>query len=557
MGKRLMPTMYSRLEEVESQLLEIQQTIGTHDHNNELDSESRSQIAGNASDSAAIRSLLGPQSTEAQPTFGLDNAILDGPQIQPASLGGIELSSVSITKLFDHRYHPSESHIFSELITPYQELLSKFLIKSPLSLFSIQAILFICTWPLPVRYQACDPSWSYCGLAINAALQQGLDSDHNSTEASNLSPRDLNIRTRTWLGCFFVSTIWSVNMGLPPLLRTLSDLNKIASLVRDPSIPNELAMQIEIQYSVARYTTILIDSQDLLIRNPLIQLFDQELDDLRHKFSDTWDKRAEYNLLAAKLNLYTLACVREARRSDKTALQLNGNYFMEPTLQITRYSGLASAVRIIALFPEFLKESDLPSNNSGKPQNLSCHPKSFFRSLLFATFFLLTYFAFNSTVHESEKDLARNHIRLAYDSLVSCSIDPLDESGRAAKVIEVLAGHPSSNCKTVELKIRSRLGASIVYDGIRRAREIRQSASNVIRENDIQAQPSASTLTEDNIALTSAFDKSDTLFIPQTADTEGIDIWLSNAGLSGGALDDLDMEFLESLSDFTANGPTL
>src|SRR5580692_10095121 len=99
------------------------------------------------------------------------------------------------------RYHRNLCHRFPLLRDPYHELLGKALTTSPMSLCTIQATLLLCYWPFPCAKQPQDPSWNYCGIAINAALYLGLDSpkDH---QLSKLSAEELNIRSKTWLACF-------------------------------------------------------------------------------------------------------------------------------------------------------------------------------------------------------------------------------------------------------------------------------------------------------------------------------------------------------------------
>jgi hypothetical protein len=106
------------------------------------------------------------------------------------------------------RFHGEHSSCFLELKEAYLELLSTTLVKAIRSVHTIQALLIICLWPLPVKKQIYDPSWGYCSLAVSAALQIGLHQSGSQWEYGfhKLSARDVEFRTKTWLGCFLVNT---------------------------------------------------------------------------------------------------------------------------------------------------------------------------------------------------------------------------------------------------------------------------------------------------------------------------------------------------------------
>ena len=94
------------------------------------------------------------------------------------------------------------------LAESYKTLLSKQLIEPIRSLYSIHALLIYCLWPIPSRKQILDSSWNYCGFAVSAAIRMGLHQSDATWEYdfSQFSAQDIEIRRRTWLGCFIVST---------------------------------------------------------------------------------------------------------------------------------------------------------------------------------------------------------------------------------------------------------------------------------------------------------------------------------------------------------------
>lgn len=94
--------------------------------------------------------------------------------------------------------------------------------QAPLPLSTIQALLFLCMWPLPVERQQHDPSWLYSGIAVNAALYLGL---HRPNTARNpqqqqhqLEGGDALEKTMTWLGCVYISGSYVLLYTLQPFL---------------------------------------------------------------------------------------------------------------------------------------------------------------------------------------------------------------------------------------------------------------------------------------------------------------------------------------------------
>jgi hypothetical protein len=98
--------------------------------------------------------------------------------------------------------------LYDHLQDPYTQLLKDELVRAPMPLHNIQALVFLCMWPLPVTFQAKDPSWLYCGVAMQAARYMGLDKEQRlpSFRALGVVSGSSQARINTWLGCFYVST---------------------------------------------------------------------------------------------------------------------------------------------------------------------------------------------------------------------------------------------------------------------------------------------------------------------------------------------------------------
>lgn len=87
-------------------------------------------------------------------------------------------------------------------------LLRAIITNSPMTLPTLQALLYSCTWPLPVKSQPMDPSWNYCGLCINAGFYMGLHrpNTQESLRVVGVSSGNREARTMAWLACFLVSS---------------------------------------------------------------------------------------------------------------------------------------------------------------------------------------------------------------------------------------------------------------------------------------------------------------------------------------------------------------
>lgn len=107
-------------------------------------------------------------------------------------------------------YEGADNSLFDRIRVRYDELLKTEILNAPLPLQKIQALLHLCMWPLPVETQTQDPSWLYCGIALNSALYMGLhrQGPMPSLRSVGVASGSTQARANTWLGCFYVSTAY-------------------------------------------------------------------------------------------------------------------------------------------------------------------------------------------------------------------------------------------------------------------------------------------------------------------------------------------------------------
>jgi hypothetical protein len=106
------------------------------------------------------------------------------------------------------RYHAEYISRYNLLITPFTNLTNKTILMNPHSLHTVQAILFLSTWPSPIMFQLEDPSLMFAGIAVHAAFILGLPRALTSTGplSSMISQEHREAMAKTWLACFSVHT---------------------------------------------------------------------------------------------------------------------------------------------------------------------------------------------------------------------------------------------------------------------------------------------------------------------------------------------------------------
>lgn len=399
-----------------------------------------------------------------------------------------------------------DENLFIRLHEPYVQMLRSEALRAPAPLSKIQALLFLCLWPLPVTNQREDPSWLYCGIAINAALYMSL---HRSSPRAGATPSFYSLgvisgstheRTNTWLGCFYVSTSLSMHLGLPPMINTSSDLTNIRTILAEHYIPREFSLQIRMLLTLAGFTNVLShNSNDSVVDSSVTQLLDGELDALKIMYPDGWTSMTDFSMTVVKMHVYTLVITRSR----------SGTGSKEILLKL----GLAAALRVIHLanlrFHERLPDKAQQQQHQQQQALLTITerertlPKDYFRGLAFATIFLLRYFSLNNCANAEEQQLAANHVIMAHTIFKTLATQPMDEYGRVARLFETLCKQqaqmpPSSaggdDAASGKPAHSDRMGVSIVLDAINTARALR-GHSMEIHEHEVLGTAAATTTT--------------------------------------------------------------
>jgi hypothetical protein len=303
--------------------------------------------------------------------------------------------------------------------------------------------------------------------------------------------------------------------GLPPLIGGVAELDATERFVRENSIPREFAYQVMVQRVMSKFMNVLMDDVKEPINYSLVQLVDGELDNLKTSFPTEWTPRVEYNALSAKLHLYAMAVLRVHHNPS--------------TRDVILKLGFSSSLRIIYLAELGLgfKSERHPSIQPSSLYRLL--PTNYFRSVVFASVFLLRYFALNTRATTEEQELARNHLAIAHTILQSGSIGNLPECQRAALLLEILGRQQPGDIDNLKLKIDSRMGASLIFDAITTSHVIRgrDTIAPPIPPEPLQLSPGSSQALPD-IASQSAFDFGADGFGPMDFSTLPEDLWGDN-----------------------------
>lgn len=197
-----------------------------------------------------------------------------------------------------------------------------------------------------------------------------------------------------------------------------------------------------------------------------MRLVNGELDAIATTFRDDspGSLRLESAVLAAKLYLFALVITKWPTASSSREL----------TLQ----AGLTAAMRIV-----YIASQPSRSNNSDDPSSLQSRralPKTYYRAVAFATFFLITFFHLNTAASPEERQSAASHIAMAQSVFTACSVDAGDEYARAARMFELLARLPPGGVDPRKLSMTHRLGVSIHFNATRMADEARGRPTDAV-----------------------------------------------------------------------------
>ena len=106
------------------------------------------------------------------------------------------------------RSKPEHRNIYLAFSESVQAMAFDIAIPESHSLYSIQALLLLCCWPLPFGPTKNDPSHTFVSLATHNALRLGLHRPKHPSDFEYETVHDDNmtvLRRKCWIACFIIN----------------------------------------------------------------------------------------------------------------------------------------------------------------------------------------------------------------------------------------------------------------------------------------------------------------------------------------------------------------
>ncbi|KIX95572.1 uncharacterized protein Z520_08692 [Fonsecaea multimorphosa CBS 102226] len=367
----------------------------------------------------------------------------------------------SIISVASRRYQPDPT-LLTRLARAVTDLLWKSLQTIPHSLGVIQSLVLLCTWPFPTSSSTTDPTYMLSGMIIQLSIQMGLHRPRSPLDFTKfrikLSPREIEDRRRTWIAGNVVTQSISLGLGLPTPAQ-LCDWSIVASSLEDCRGDEYLHAHLRCASMCNRISQALTSNSSDLTglltsreRLPLYTILNQEIVDLES--SRVWnpDTTAFY-LHVVKLHLHAFYLV-----DDPSALG-----YVERI--VTLYSTATAMI-------EHVRDLDNQSRDFLQFCPLFCY-----EAFLCAVFVLLKVVKNDYFAAIIDAGSGKTLINFSVSALRKMSVANNDLPGRLSDVLAYLWTHPNpsllggSGMDGLQLKVRSRMSMSIVYDSLRRWRE--------------------------------------------------------------------------------------
>jgi hypothetical protein len=261
-----------------------------------------------------------------------------------------------------------------------------------------------------------------------------------------------------------------ITQGLRSLIPSLSSLD------------SDFEAKTVLQQQSAKFAHIMANVNNITDSVQFVQAVLNDLETLKDRYRATWSTELDIILLSSQIRVCAFQ-LQVQSQEQKGSFGTSKKYGPDGSGQSLQHCGFSTAIRLIHVFSKLVDSPragpTAPSClQNGEAQVLQRYlPKYFFRALLFAVSFIFKWMALRaSKVPSPDTDLARNYIQLTYRIVSSASVVANDESGRAAKMIEVLSrASDLSRLNMSEPRHDPGSGLHLLEDTIRVAQEIRKS----------------------------------------------------------------------------------
>ncbi|KAL1987762.1 hypothetical protein VTN96DRAFT_2602 [Rasamsonia emersonii] len=352
---------------------------------------------------------------------------------------------------------PSEPGLLVPLSGPLSRLLWSTISSVPQNYHVVKALCLLCTWPLPTTSQRSDQTFMLSGLMMQVAMQLGLhrpvQPEEFTTFRMEVRGEELKDRLQTWVICNIVAQNVATGYGQPP--GTIYDwaLEPASLKNADYRLPDELKTRLRIEKFCDRVTrslysgrpepTEFISTEKLLI----VRILENELREMEQDFGEDISQINMIHLRAADLHLRFFVFLSSNARSDDLT-----NLFLATTSFLGRVLELETS-----------------------PGNLLAHATNYILQMIVSAAFALMKLLKSSFSRQIDFDHGKFLFNGAISSIRRISVVDNDRPVRLANVISQMwnAGWSgsASGDDALQLKIRSRMSMSHVYDTVWRWRQ--------------------------------------------------------------------------------------
>jgi ferric iron reductase protein FhuF len=256
----------------------------------------------------------------------------------------------------------------------------------------------------------------------------------------------------------------ATDLGLAPPIRLSGLLEYPLAKV----LSRQFLAQLDIQRYAARSASILGGDSPSLIRRSLIRLLEKDLDTLSERMPHPAPLALQVDLLGAKLRLYAAPLMNKGKSESEES------YILSKALML---HGFHVASQLSALIADFSAQRRGQNKEHGEDSNriTVLFPKHYFRVIVMAAMYLLTFLGLQHDISQEDKVLARNSIKHIYDTLMGWSQSERDEFHRSANVISLLSQYvESEESSTLFSETEANPSSSIVENTMRIVWKIRQ-----------------------------------------------------------------------------------
>ena len=379
------------------------------------------------------------------------------------------------------RHYRADTELFTALSQPLTKLVWETVAEVPQNYHVVKALILLCAWPLPTSSTSTDPTFMYCGLMVQVALQIGLHRPSHAQDFSKfrveLREAELQDRVVVWSVCNIVAQRIATAYGQPPL--TIYDWTLGPKPIEhNPNyeLPAPILNRLLIEKFVDRVTRVLyMNDKDPVgltgdkDRSQYIKLLLDHLDHLEDQLRRDTSPITKIYLKAAVLHMRLSAFFSppslESYREDLLELYHATTDFLESCLSLENESSVS-----------------LPSSYT-HGLSLSYGTNYIFHMMLAAGFSLLKLMHNFLSQHELDMRGASDLLTRTLFALRSMSTSEDDLAERLAEVLAQVwksgrvRAEPSHNIgdqtrdDSLQLKVKCRMSVSLVFDSVWRWRK--------------------------------------------------------------------------------------